>query len=248
MLLAIDQGNTRAKFGLFDDAGTLLRAWAAATEKEATALELRSSVFHAPDVPADVPIGLCSVVPELVPSWQQMAHDLGCPFTVITGQTPTPLTNAYETPETLGPDRLMSAVAAADAVGAPVIPISLGTATVVDAVSAQRAYLGGMIAPGIGLAAQALSNAASALWPAEWHQPEQAIGKSSEEAMTAGLFYLTVGGIQAMVRAVRHELDTDAPLALTGWWAQRVAPYLDHVKLVDEYLVLRGIALTLHSR
>lgn len=243
-LLAIDQGNTRTKFGLFSN-GELQRVWAVATNKTATVDELRTAAFHLPDVPSTVQLGLCSVVPELLSQWQRLAEECTCPLTSFTGLSPTPLTNAYETPETLGADRLLAAVAAALRVGVPVITLALGTASVVDAVSAEHAYLGGMIAPGIGSASDALAQAASALWPAQWHEPVRAIGRSSVEAMSNGLFFHSIGGLQKMVQAIRTELANHAPLVLTGGWAQRVAPHLDDVALVDEYLVLHGIALTI---
>ncbi len=247
LLLAIDQGNTRTKFGLFHD-GALLRAWATATQKTATAAELRSAAFAHPDLPAGIPVGLCTVVPELLPAWRQSAEDAAFSLTIFTGESPTPLCNAYATPATLGPDRLLTAVAAAHRVGMPVLPVSLGTATVVDAVSADGAYLGGMIAPGIGVTTAGLFSATSALPDTAWRVPAQPIGRTTDDAIAAGMFYAAVGGVQAMIRAVRDALGTAAPLALTGGWAAQVAPHLDDVALVDAHLTLHGIAITLADR
>ena len=243
-LLAIDQGNTRTKLGLFCDR-ELQRVWTAATNKTASPDELRAMVFHVPEVPTVISLALCTVVPELLPAWQQMATASTCPLLTLTGLSPTPLRNAYETPETLGADRLMAAVAAAECIGVPVIPVLAGTATVVDAVSWERHYLGGLIGIGIGTAAEALAEAASILWPAEWREPAHAIGRSSDEALSNGLFYQSIGGVVAMVQAIRAELAAPAaPLVLTGGWAQRLSPHLEHVALVDDHLVLRGIAIT----
>ena len=116
--------------------------------KRATPDALRAQAFPSPDLPRLGHLGLCSVVPELLPAWEQMAAASGYPLTILTGQSTTPLRNAYLTPETLGADRLLAAVAAAARVGTPVIPLHAGTATVVDAVSPEGAYLGGMITPG----------------------------------------------------------------------------------------------------
>lgn len=243
-LLAIDQGNTRTKFGLFLH-GTLERSWIADTDKSATPEMLYAQAFPSPELPRVLHLGLCSVVPELLPAWERMAAACQCPLTILTGQSPTPLRNAYATPDTLGGDRLMAAVAAAARVGTPVIPLHAGTATVVDAVSADGAYLGGMISLGIGSTANALTVATSALPLAAWQEPEHAIGRSSREAVANGLFYHSVGGVRAMVDAVRAELGTSAPLALTGGWAHALRPYLDHVALLDEFLALHGIAITL---
>ena len=246
-LLAIDQGNTRTKFALFRD-GAPRQTWTCATAKMATAAELASAAFHVESVPAGIRVGLSTVVPELRAAWEQAAALNGHPLTVLTGTSPTPLTNAYATPETLGPDRLLAAVAAAHAAGTPVISISLGTATVVDAVDAEGRYLGGMIAAGIGLASDLLAGAASALYPVAWHEPHEAIGHTSEESLSNGWFYQSVGGLRAMVHATREALAANAPLVLTGGWAERLAPYLDDVALIDELLVLHGIARVLQEQ
>lgn len=243
-LLAIDQGNTRTKLGLF--AGDTLRQTAAfSTQKAASAVDLEQAVFTRSGIPQDVHIGLCTVAPETVPTWEALAARIGCRLTVLTGTSPTPLTNVYTTPRTLGPDRLLAAVAAANAAGAPVISISLGTAMVVDAVSADREYLGGMIAPGIGLAERALVRGTSALRAVTWKRPAQAIGRSTEESLVNGWFYHSIGSLREMIAATRKALSANAPLVLTGGWAKQIAPHLDGVALVDQYLVLRGIALTL---
>lgn len=245
-LLAIDQGNTRTKFGLFSE-GSLQRTWVHPTDKSATPATLAMQAFSSFVVSSPVTIGLCTVVPDLIPAWRQMAEQKADAFTVISGDFPTPLRNGYKTPTTLGPDRLMTAVAAADRVGTPVIPISLGTAMVVDAVSADRAYLGGMIAPGIDVLIQSLATSASALWAIDWHEPNSPIGDTSEEAMASGIFHQSIGGLRNMVSMIRKEIGTDAPLALTGGWAQKCAPYLDHVAIVDAFLVLHGIAVCLRE-
>ncbi len=189
--------------------------------------------------------GLCTVVPTQEDCWRQLAADYGATLIIITGSTITSLRNAYATPATLGADRLMAAVAAARLAGTPVIPVSLGTATVVDAVAADATYLGGQIAPGIHASMTALVDAASALNLTDWHTPSAAIGHSSHDAMANGLFYQQTGGVRAMIQSVRHELAYDAPVVLTGGWAQQLAPHLQGVALIDESLALRGIALTL---
>ena len=242
-LMAIDQGNSRTKFGIFHH-GVLQQAWSVPTDKTAIAADLQAACA-AHLLPDQLSIGLCTVVPEAVPQWKALAVEHGYELTVITGSTPTPLRNDYETPETLGPDRLMMSVAAAHHAGTPVIPVSLGTAIVVDAVSRDGAYLGGMIAPGIEVIARALPAAASALWPVDWQEPAAPIGRTSQAAMTSGLFYESLGGLRAMIDATRLQLGETAPLALTGGWAAKLAPYLDHVALVEDHLVLLGIVLTL---
>ena len=244
-LLAIDQGNTTTKFGYFR-AGRLQHNWSVATDRGATA-EMLGQILQEEGIVAPLALGLSTVTLELLPAWRRMAQDSGYSLTVVNGNTPAPLQNQYGTPETLGADRFMAAVAAADLVGTPVIVISLGTAIVVDAVSLGSAYLGGIIAPGITATTVALENSASALPLGHWAPPSRAIARGTAEALANGLFYQSVGGLRAMVQAVRDELAISAPLALHGGWAHQLAPHLDGVALVDEHLVLRGIYLTLNQ-
>jgi len=243
-LLAIDQGNTRTKLGLFQD-GELRQTAAFATDKTASAADLEQAVFVAGGFPRDAQLGLCTVTPEMLPAWEALAARIDRALITLTGCSITPLRNEYATPGTLGPDRLLAAVAAVDAAGAPVIPISLGTATVVDAVSAEGAYLGGMIAPGIGVSAQYLSAAASALYPVPWQAPDRAIGRTTGQSLAGGWFFHSLGGLREMIRVTRTELGSEAPLVITGGWAAKLAPHLDNVALVDDFLVLHGIAITL---
>ena len=241
MLLAIDQGNQRTKCALFDGEA-LWESWSAPTVKDADAAQLAALL---PAERNGLRIGLSTVVPALLPAWSELAAMAALPLTVITGATPTPLRNAYATPETLGPDRLMAAVAAAQRLGTPVIPISLGTATVVDAVAADGVYLGGMIAPGIAIGMDGLARAASALPSAPFAVPEAAIGHTTAQSLASGLFHATLGGLRAMIAATRAELGAAAPLALTGGWAETLAPHLDGVALCAPLLVPRGIARSL---
>lgn len=240
-LLAIDQGNTRTKFGLFRH-GTLVHTWSVDTDRAASPAALAQAASMA-DLPADACVGLCTVVPALGPVWRQAMTERK--FHEITGASSTPLRNAYATPDTLGPDRLLAAVAAAE-IAVPVVVVSLGTATVVDAVSAERVYLGGMIAPGLRTLSRQLADAASALHPVAWREPDRALGRTTEDALTSGWYHLALGGLQAMIQAARNELGIEAPLVLTGGWAETLAPYLAPLA-VDAHLVLRGLARVIDS-
>jgi type III pantothenate kinase len=242
-LLAVDQGNSQTKWGLFVD-GQLVCSWITPTEKnlDMTALTLALPSVAGGAVPA---LGVCSVIPELHSSWKALAERLDLSLTLFTGTFPTPLCNAYTTPETLGPDRLLAAVAAVACVGAPVLVVHLGTATVVDAVAAPGIFLGGMIAPGISTAQAALCQATSALTSVPWQPPLQAIGRSTPEAIGSGWFHHSLGAIRGMVAACADELGVPAPLVLTGGWARTIAPFLSDVARVDEFLILTGIATML---
>jgi hypothetical protein len=114
VLLAIDQGNTRTKFGVFRGQA-LLGTWALPTDKAVEVAALtRLLAGHLPiDSPPYPPIALCSSVPELLPTWRAAAEAAGRALTIFTGESPVPLRNGYATPATLGADRLLAAVAAA---------------------------------------------------------------------------------------------------------------------------------------
>jgi len=243
-LLAIDQGNSRTKFGVFAD-GELRHTWAIPTDKSATSAALHTAITTHGDVHHDTIIAVSSVVSELRTEWEGMAAAAGWPFFMITGTFVTPLINAYHTPETLGPDRLMAAVAAFHRARGPVMPVLLGTATVVDAVTGDGEYLGGLIAPGIGVSVDLLSKNASALDSVTWRPPANAIGRSTREALHNGLFFASIGGLRHMIAAIRHELHLSAPLALSGGWAVDVQSHLDGVAFLDPHLVLHGIAISI---
>ena len=244
MSLLIDQGNSYTKFARVND-GNLQPTRQCATNKTATVDALYQEISAASATSHVTRLALCTVAPELLPNWQAAAEQAGLPLQIITGNTPTILENAYRSPDTLGADRLMAAVAASSLVGNPVISLSLGTATVVDAVSAEGVYLGGMIAPGIDTCSRALANSASALWPVAWQPPSSAIGRDSQSSLANGIFFHHLGGIRAMIAALREELGQQTPMVMTGGWAGAVSPFLDLVRLIDPQLVLRGIGLTL---
>ena len=236
-ILAIDIGNSRTKIGLFADSA-LRRTWDIATHE--TSPDDVASLLTS--IPAGCRVGISSVVATRTPCWQQHLQHHRCDVTVITGNSPTPLVNRYATPQTLGPDRLMAAVAAVACAGTPVIPVSLGTAIVVDAVSAAGEYLGGMIAPGIRPASDALTQATSALYAVTWEPSTSVIGRSTHDALTNGLHHLMLGGIERMIDATRQALGASAPVVMTGGWASAVAPVLRDPVIVEPFLVLHGIA------
>lgn len=239
-LLAIDIGNTRTKFGVFSQ-NALVRTWNVATAEIAT-VDAAGHILAS--LPPGTTIGVCSVVATHTTYFRDAARQQERTCILLSGQSPTPLRNRYHTPDMLGTDRLMAAVAAVQLCGAPVIPICLGTATVVDAVSAQHEYLGGMIAPGVGTAMQGLAHTASALYPITWQHPASAIGCNTDQALISGLYYQTLGGIRAMIDAVRDALGVAAPIVLSGGWAAPLQTDISAGARYEPHLILHGIAVT----
>lgn len=247
-LLAVDIGNSTVSVGLFEDDRLKKRIdlpalpilseeqIAAHLAKELGALGLALSNVEG--------VALSSVIPEAGDRWQSfVGRYLQLTPLVVTGRTPTPLRLRYEDPDDLGPDRLVNAVAAFDRVGGPVIIASVGTATVVDAVSEKGEYLGGTIQPGPGLALEALAAGAARLPRLELEPPPRLIGANTRESMLAGVVFGTVGAVEMIAELMATQFGADCPLVVTGGWASLLLPYLEtkYEHLPD--LTLTGLQL-----
>ena len=249
MLLAIDVGNTTITIGLFE--GERLRVtWRIATVHERLADEyavillglLNVEGVKAGDIRDAV---LVSVVPDLVPVFEQLfARHLGVrPLVVGTG-TRTGVRILYDSPRDVGGDRIADVVAAVHRYGPPpLIIVDLGTALVFDAVSENGDYLGGALAPGIHIAAEALSERAAKLYPVELSRPPSAIGKNTVTALQSGLLFGYVALIEGMVARFRQELGGTAKVIGTGGWAEVIARETNVFDVVDPDLTLHGVRL-----
>lgn len=244
MRLLIDQGNSYTKYAVVTNNSF------SATEQIATnKLASSETIFNTLSkwMKNDIAnqIALCTVVPALLPAWISAAAQFNTELNIITGETATGMQNLYQTPATLGADRLMAALAARELAGSPVICLNLGTATVADAISADGCYLGGMISPGIASCRDALFAATSALPTVVWQPPSSPIGRDTLASLHNGIFYHSIGGIKALLAVLYNELGADTPLVLTGGWADVIAPHLPYLALIEPQLVLRGMAITM---
>ncbi len=247
MLLAIDVGNTTTTIGLFD--GDSLRAtWRIATGHERLADEyavillglLNVQGITAEDVSDGV---LSSVVPDLAPVFETLCREhLGVrPLVVDTG-TRTGVRILYDSPRDVGADRVADVVGAMRRHGPPpLIIVDLGTGLVFDAVSAEGDYLGGAIAPGIGVASEALFERAAKLHPVELTRPPSAIGKNTVGAIQSGLLFGYVDLIEGMVERFKKELGGEARVVGTGGWAELIARETQVFDAVDPDLTLHGL-------
>lgn len=257
MLLAIDVGNTNITIGLFRD-GTLIATRRAATHARATADEvevLLDGLLRLDDAGfADVgAIACASVVPALTAAIEAVARRRDRPLTLASAGI-TPIAVRTERPAEVGADRLVNALAAARLYGTPAIIVDFGTATTLDCVGADGAYVGGAIAPGLELGLEALAARTAKLPRIELRAPDRAIGRDTVSAMQAG----TVFGYQALATGLlarmRRELADLAgvePAAvraiLTGGLS--AAPWaadLAGIDAIDPDLTLRGLAI-LHA-
>lgn len=249
MLLAFDIGNTNITIGIFD--GEDVRAtWRIATDVERLADEYAVMVLgllgtERIDPTSVTEAVMASVVPDLGPIFEQLCKRYFSvePLVIGTG-TRTGVRILYDNPREVGADRIVDVVAAMHLYGPPpLIIVDFGTATVFDAVSGEGDYLGGAIAPGIGIASEALFERAAKLYRVELERPKAAIGKNTVGAIQSGTLYGYVGLLEGMVARFQRELGGKARVIATGGWAERVAKETHVFDAVDQDLTLIGLRL-----
>jgi type III pantothenate kinase len=248
MLLAVDIGNTNITVGIFQ--GEELRAtWRLAPDVNRLADEygvlivslLGQEGFTRGDVDAAV---MSSVVPDLEPVFEQVCRryfDVR-PLMVGTGVR-TGLRILYDSPRDVGADRVADAVAAIQLYGPPLILVDLGTAAVFDAISKEGDYLGGAIAPGLTIAAEALFQRAAKLYRVELARPKTAIGRNTVAAVQSGLIFGYVGLVEGIVARFKEELGGSAKVVATGGWAELLALETTVIDVVDPNLTLTGLRI-----
>jgi type III pantothenate kinase len=253
LLLAADISNTGIKFGLFPRGGADLGArWRIATVREKTADEyamlLTELMRHAgrrlDEIEAVI---VSSVVPPLTPVFQELARIyLGREAIVVTHATDLGIRLLVDNPWETGSDRMLSALAVHQLYGGPAIVIQFGTATTFDCVSADGDYLGGAIAPGLGISAEALARAASRLFQVELAPPPHALGKNTTHAMQSGIIFGHVGLVEGLVDRLRADLPGGerARVVAHGGLADVMARVTPCIDVVDPHLVLQGLRLT----
>lgn len=249
MLLAVDVGNTQTAVGLFDGA-ELAEHWRISTRRDETSDQLfvvtADLMRLAGRAPSDVDSGvIASVVPELTSAYTAMfdRHFELQPLVVGPGIS-TGLPILYDSPQEVGADRIANAVAALDRVGpGPLIVLDFGTATTFDVVSAKGEYLGGVIAPGLEISADALFGAAARLSHVELVPPESAIGRTTRGAVQSGLLFGHAGMVDGIVRRMCAELGANPPVMATGGLADLIVPLCETVTDQDPLLTLKGLYL-----
>lgn len=249
VVLAVDVGNTTTSLGLFEGGGHASDeptcTWELSTPQRLTvdevALRMRQVMGEPPTGEVMGAILSC-VVPALSDVWERALGRLGrCRPYVVGPGLRTGLPMRYRDPSEIGPDRIADAVAARERHGTPVIAVDLGTTLNLEVVGRDGSFLGGLIAPGLAAGAQSLSQHAARLPMIELAVPEAAIGRSTREAMLAGVVLGEVARIDGLLDRVFAELGEDAPIVLTGEGATRVAKLVSHDVIVDATLALRGL-------
>jgi type III pantothenate kinase len=248
VLLAIDVGNTQTHVGMFEG-DELVQHWRFATVRFATADELATVLAGLLDLRglrlADVHAAMVSaVVPTLAQEYEQVIRRYFDGRGLLVGpEIKSGMPIRIDRPQELGADRLVNAIAAYDRVGGTCIAVDFGTAINYDVVSADGEYLGGVISPGIEISLEALSQRAARLPRVELEEPRHAIGKSTQEAIQAGVVYGFAGQVDAILGRIREELGEEATAIATGGFAAAIVPFCEQVDEVDDRLTLQGLKL-----
>ncbi|MEM9068252.1 MAG: type III pantothenate kinase [Myxococcota bacterium] len=248
MLLAIDVGNTNTVLGLYDG-DQLVHDFRIETAKGRTTDELHVLLANLLDI-AEVPRRgvkasiLASVVPSVTENFVEAVdrafdHDV----MVVQPGIKTGMRLLYENPREVGADRIVNAVAAYERVGGAVIVVDFGTATTFDCISAQGEYLGGAIAPGMEISANALFSRAARLFRAQLLRPPKAIGRNTAHSMQAGIVFGYVGLVDGLVSRLREEMGGEVRIIATGGLARLIEPDSESIEEVDDFLTLDGLRL-----
>jgi len=252
VLLVVDVGNTQTHFGAVEGS-RLVEHWRFATVRESTADELGAALrtllalrgMELTQLDASI---VSSTVPQLGPEWAEMASRyLGHEMLVVGPGVRTGMPIRYDNPREIGADRLVNAVAAYEHFGAACIVVDFGTAITYDPVSAEGEYLGGIIAPGVEISMEALTERAAKLPKIDLGPPRQLIGKTTVDAIRAGVIYGFAGSVDAIVRRLRAELGEETHTIATGGLARAIVPFTETIDEIDDLLTLTWLRL-LHER
>jgi type III pantothenate kinase len=248
MLLAFDVGNTTIAIGLFR-ARELVKSWKIKTDSDKTADEygaLLLNLLQVEGLPAAKVTGaiISSVVPPLTPVIEETCRAyFGTTASVVGPGLKTGMPILYENPLEVGADRITAAVAAFEKYGGPVIILDFGTATTFDAVSAKGEYLGGAIAPGIRISAEALYLKTAKLPRIEIRKPKRAIGRTTVSSMQSGLYFGYIGLVTRTIAEIRKELGETARVVCTGGFGDQVSAEIPEIEAHEPDLVLEGLRI-----
>jgi type III pantothenate kinase len=250
-LLAVDVGNTNTVLGVFRD-GTLEAHWRIQTVAERTSDELAvllKGLLDMNGIPwRALTAGIISsVVPPAVFGLQRFFKTYcGGPALVVGPGIKTGMPILYENPREVGADRIVNAIAAFEEIKAGCIVIDFGTATTWDVVTPKGEYMGGVIAPGIQISADALYEHAAKLPRIELARPGKVVARNTVSSMQAGIIYGYAGMVDALVERIRGEVEFPARCIATGGLAALIATETRTIEATDDLLTLKGLKILYH--
>ncbi|PKM42558.1 MAG: pantothenate kinase [Firmicutes bacterium HGW-Firmicutes-8] len=248
MILVIDMGNTNIVLGVFKEK-KLVRSWRISTNKDKTADEygiqirvlFQYSNIKYEDIEAIV---VSSVVPPVMPAMEGMAVKyFGIKPLIVGPGVKTGMPIRYDNPKEVGADRIVNAIAAYDLYGGPLIIVDFGTATTFDVISKEGEYLGGAIAPGIGISTEALYMRAAKLPRIELSKPKTVIGKNTVTSMQSGIIYGFVGQTDGIITRMEKEIGGKVNVVATGGLAELISQESNHIDRVNPNLTLEGLRI-----
>lgn len=247
-LLAIDIGNTNTVLGVYRG-DELVCHWRIQTDQHRTddeyAMLLRDLMalrgFELGDIGHSI---MSSVVPPVVQELVALFDRyLDAPALIVGPGMRTGMPILYENPREVGADRIVSAIAAFDRFASGCVVVDFGTATTWDVVTPKGEYLGGVIAPGLSISAEALYEHAAKLPRVEVTQPRKVVGRNTVASMQSGLFHGYLGMVDSVVEAIRREVDFEVHCIATGGLAALFADESKVIEATDEMLTLRGLKI-----
>jgi type III pantothenate kinase len=251
MLLAIDVGNTNTVLGLYELDGSprLRESFRVQTEKDRTGdeygLQLHSLFsFAGLSMSAVHDVIISNVVPPMALPLEQMSVRFFGKKPLFVGPgVKTGMPVLYDNPREVGADRVVNAIAAYERFHQGLIIVDFGTATTFDAVTPKGEYLGGAIAPGIGISMEALFQRASKLPRVAFERPEKVVGRNTVASMQSGLVYGYVGLVDGICTRMAAELGFPVKIVATGGLAPLIATVSERIDLVDDQLTLEGLRI-----
>jgi type III pantothenate kinase len=248
VLLAVDVGNTQTHFGAFRGA-ELVEHWRFATVRESTADELGAALRNLLELRgiglADISRSIVSsTVPQLEPEWLAMARRyLAHEMLAVGPGLKTGMALRYDNPREIGADRLVNAVAIRERFGGPAVCVDFGTSVNFDVVGPDGDFLGGVLLPGVEISLEALTERGAKLPKIDLAPPRGVIGKSTVDAIRAGVIYGFAGAIDGILTRLLDELGEETDVIATGGLAAHIVPHTELIDEIDDLLTLTGLRL-----
>lgn len=247
MLVAVDVGNTNTVVGVDDGSDSWAQQWRLSTIRSTLGADWAPAIMalaarDGVDLRRATAVCIASVVPAATVGWSEFFREwTGVDPLIVSSELRLNVRLAMDVPSEVGADRIANAVAAWELLSGPAIVVDVGTATKVEAISADGTFLGGAISIGIGVSIEALAARASRLFAIDLSVPEQAIGTNTSDALRSGIVLGHRHMISGLIDDMRAVIGSGSPVLFTGGHANQVGPaFVPGARFVPD-LTLDGI-------